>query len=268
MRRNVLILIAVILLLVLLGSAFGLVAYNNNQATLHTNATATAQTRAHTTATAIVQATLDTKATAAANATALASTYPFSDKLVVNDQLSDNSHVGQYGWDQGANCFFVNGSYNVRDPQANSYVTCGAQNTNLANFTLQVQMSVQLGGNVALEGVFFRGNESAAQYYIIAFDSLGQYLFAVQNNAYGHNLRVLKQGSTLDFTTGFGSVNTLSVVAKGDQLSVYINSTSQPLFQISDGSYTTGQIGFIAGADSTGRSVMTYNTIKIWQLPS
>lgn len=264
-ERRSIILLVVIVLLVFAGSLFGLVAYNNNQATLHANATGTAQVQARTTA--IAQATFNAKAAAAASATARASTYPFSDKLVLSDQLADNSHAGEYGWDGGTNCFFINGSYNARDPQPTSYVTCGAQNTNFANFTLQVQMSLQIGGASALEGVFFRGSESAAQYYIVAFDSQGQYLFAVQNNANGRNLRVLSQGTVGSFSSGFGVVNMLSIVARNDKFSVYINNTLQPVFQVTDGSYTTGQIGFIAGADSSGRTIATYNGIKVWQLP-
>ncbi len=262
--NRTLVLVAVILLLLIAASIFGVVAYNNNQATIHTAATATAQ--AHARSTARAQATINAQATTAASATTMASTFPFSNNLVLNDQLSDNSHMAQYGWESGTNCFFINGSYNARDPQPTSYVTCGAQNTNFANFTLQVQMSIQLGGPSALEGVFFRGNESAAQYYIFVVDSQGAYLFAVQNNGNGHNLRVLKEGQASGFTPGFGIVNTLGIVARGEQISVYVNNTQNPIFQYTDGSYTTGQIGFVASADSTGRTVDTYNDIKVWQL--
>jgi hypothetical protein len=263
-KSGLIILIVVALFIILGGSIFAVASYNNSQASQHATATATAEVHAMT------QATASSRATASASATALASTYPFSNKLVLHDQLSDDSHTAQYGWDQIAGqCFFINGSYNVRDSQATTYATCGAKQTNFTNFTFQVQMSIQLGGSGAAGGVIFRGNEGASQYYLFGLDAQGDYALFLENGGQSGSSRTLKQGviSNSNFIMGFNAVNTISVVARGSQIAVYVDDTTHPLFQIVDSTYSSGQIGFAVLTDSSGRAVVNYNAANVWQLP-
>src|SRR5216683_4485694 len=101
------ILIAVIALVLVIGAiAFGFVSYNNAQQG-NANATATAQANSKATAQANASAT----AQAAMTATAIASTYPFSANLKLNDPLSNNSKGS--GWQTDSLCKFQGNAYHA-----------------------------------------------------------------------------------------------------------------------------------------------------------
>lgn len=251
------VLIAVIALIVIAGGLIGFVAYNNNQNSTHATATAQAQTLSQ-------QARATATSRAVATATAIASTYPFSNKLVLADPLTNASHVSQYGWDNdGTNCFFANGSYHAVSNQANYYYTCGAGRTSLTNFTFQVQMTIKQGGNGAQGGLIFRGIENNSRYYILFVDTQGNFALDISVNSKGANDRTLQQGLLANFLTGFNRVNTLGIVANGSQISLYVNGKKE--FQVSDTTYTTGQVGFLASYGSSNTDVI-YNNVKVWQL--
>src|SRR6266581_4316698 len=61
-------------------------------------------------------------ANANATATAVASTYPFSANLKLDDPLSDNSKGS--GWKTGSNCSFSGRAYHVVNASSNTFVTC------------------------------------------------------------------------------------------------------------------------------------------------
>jgi len=257
--RGAAVLIAVIALLVVAGGLIGFIAYNNHQNTFHANATATAQAQALS-----QQARATATGQAQATATAIRSTYPFSNKLVLDDPLTNDSHVSQYGWENdGTYCFFANGSYHAVSNHANYYYTCGASRSNFANFTFQVQMTIQQGGNGAEGGLFFRGVENNSQYYILFVDTQGNFDFDISVNSKGENDRTLQRGQLTNFLTGFHQVNTFGVVANGNQLSLYVNGKQE--FQLTDTTYTLGQIGFIASYGSSNTDVI-FNNVKVWQL--
>jgi hypothetical protein len=257
--RGALALFVLLALLLSGGGLIGVVAYNNHQNTLHATATATVQA-----GNASRQARATTAARAIASATAIASTYPFSTRLVLNDPLTNSSHVSQYGWDNdGTNCLFANGSYHAVSKQANYYYTCGAGRTSLTNFTFQVQMTIKQGGDGAQGGLIFRGIENNSQYYILFIDTQGNFNLDISVNSKGANDRTLQQGQLTSFLTGFNQVNTLGVVTTGNQISLYVNQKKE--FQVSDATYATGQIGFLASYGSSDTDVI-YNNVKAWQL--
>ena len=90
--------VGLVLLIVLGGVIFGVVIPSQNAQTNNAHATATAQAHLNATAQANTLATaVSGTATANANATAtvIASHYPFSSTLVLDDPLYDNSHPGE-----------------------------------------------------------------------------------------------------------------------------------------------------------------------------
>src|SRR5205807_5839032 len=116
----------------------------HNTQVANTNATATAQTNgtaiAHN-ATAVAQAHATATAQSILTATAVASTYPFSANVVLNDPLTDNNHG--YQWKTNSDCSFTGGAYHAADSSNNTYVRCPASNTNFSNFTYQVTMQAK-----------------------------------------------------------------------------------------------------------------------------
>lgn len=256
--RGGIIIAAVIALVVIVGgSIFGVVAYNNNQATLHANATATAiaNVNAHATATAQVYA----------SATAVASTYPFSNNLVLSDPLVDNSKGVNWDNNQGNGCFFSGSAYHVTDSQTNTYNTCAASKTDYSDFTVQVEMVIKQGGANAGGGLIFRADNANSKYYRLYIDQQGNYglLVSVDTTGTNGNARSLKEGTASQFSTGLGQTNTISIVARGDQISFYINQ--QLVTTIADSTYSHGQIGVTADTLS-GKTEVVYNNLKVWKL--
>jgi hypothetical protein len=257
--RGVFVLLILLVVLLVAGGLSGLLAYNTHQNDIHATATATARAQS-----ATRQARATATAQVLATATTIASTYPFSNRLVLNDSLTNDSHISQYGWDNdGTNCFFANGSYHTVSDQANYYYTCGAGRTSLTNFTFQVQMTIRQGGDSAEGGLIFRGIENNSQYYILFIDTQGNFSLDIAVNSKGANDRTLQQGLLTNFLTGLNQVNTLGIVAMGSQISLYVNQKKE--FQVSDSTYPTGQIGFLASY-GTSKTDVIYNNVRAWQL--
>jgi hypothetical protein len=258
-RSGISIAIALLALLALIGGGIGFVAYSNNQNGTHASATVTAQTQQ-----ATIRARAASTAQFYATGTAIATHYPFSNRLILNDPLKDDSHIAQYGWDNdGTNCLFANGFYHAISVKINTYFSCAALRTNFTNFTFQVQMNIQQGGNGAQGGLIFRGVENNAQFYILFIDTLGNYELDISVNASGSNDRTLQQGKFSNFHTGFNQLNTLGVVANGSSISLYINQQKETL--LTDGTYSTGEVGFLSSYGSSKTDV-AYRDAQVWLL--
>jgi len=258
-RGGAAVLLALLALLIVGGGLFGLISYTNHQSDIHATATATARAQS-----ATHQALATATGQARATATTIASTYPFSNTLLLSDPLTNDSHISQYGWDNdGTNCFFANGSYHAVSDQANYYYTCGAGRTSLNNFTFQVQMTIKQGGDGAEGGLIFRGIENNSQYYILFIDTQGNFSLDIAVNSKGANDRTLQQGQLTNFLSGLNQVNTLGIVATGNQISVYVNQKKE--FQVNDSTYPAGQIGFLASY-GTSKTDVIYNNAKAWLL--
>ena len=256
--------IAVIALLVIVGGILGAVLYNNhNTAINNANSTATAQALAQSQATGTAQALVSATANAQATATYVKNHYPFSTNLVLNDSLSDNSNATKYGWDVGKVCAFTNGTYEATETQTNFIQPCTAMNTNFANFTYEIQMTIKSGGTGATGGVFFRANMGKDQLYLLELDTKGGYILSVRANSSGASSRTLKSGTISGFATGFNQVHTIGIVANGSQISVYVDQNK--VTETSDPTYTGGEIGVISEYGST-TTVVDYNNAKVWQI--
>jgi len=254
------VLISVIVLILLVGgSAIGLVAYNNNQNTLHANATATAQAIVNTTAIA------NTTATANAQATTAASTYPFSNKLILNDPLVDNSKGVNWDNNKDNGCFFSGSAYHSVDDQIKTYNTCAATKADYTDFTFQIQMMIKSGDDASAGGLIFRADNTNDKFYRLYIDAQGNYglLVSVDSTGSNGNARDLKDGVASSFETGTGTTNTIAVVVRGDQISFYVNQ--QLVTSVTDGTYTHGQIGVLS-QDLGSKTEVVYTNAKVWQL--
>lgn len=254
------VLIAVIALVVVVGGILGVVLYNNHQtAVQHANGTATAQAQVTGTAQAYARATANVQATA----TYISTHYPFSTNLVLNDPLNDNSHVSQYGWDVDPSCAFSDGTYHVYEKTANRVHLCVANTPTFTNFTFETQMAIKAGGSNAEGGVIFRADTTNDKFYILYLDTRGNYDLDIEVNNVGDNNRTLKQGTVAGYAAGFFQVHTIGIVANGSQISLYIDQ--KQIAQVTDTTYTSGQIGFISSY-GTSPSDVVYNNAKVWQI--
>ena len=254
------VLISIVALLVILLGVLGVVLFNNHQtAVAHDNATATANSQAQSTAQAISRAT----ASAQATATYVKSHYPFSTNQVLNDPLTDASNVGKYGWDVDSYCSFANGTYQDNEPNSGRLHLCMANTPTFTNFTYEVQMAIKKGGDGAQGGVLFRADLTNDQFYLLTLDTKGNYDLDIEVNNEGNNNRTLKTGTVPGYATGFFQVHTIGVVANGSQITIYVDQ--KQIAQVTDSTYTSGQIGVISsyGASAT---LVDYNNAKVWQI--
>ncbi len=212
------VIIAVIALVLIIGGvAFGLISNNNTQQG-YANATATAQANGKATATAHANASA-TSIAATATASAIANTYPFSANLKMSDPLSDNSKG--FGWQTDNFCKFQGNAYHVFDNQANTFGSCSAVNTDLNDFTFEVEAVLNKGDAI---GVTYRGNANKSQFYRLAVYTDGSYAIYVYVDTTGTNSRKLTSGSITP-TPNLSNTNTLSIVARGSSMAFYFNHT-------------------------------------------
>lgn len=215
----------------------------------------------NTQATATAKARLS-KIQNAATATALASTYPFFPQLVLNDPLINNNNA-QMGWQVDSNCTFAGSSYQATDAQENTYSTCSAEQSHYTDFTFQVDAILKQGDTSAGFGLYFRSNDSADKGYLFYIDQSRNYSIIVSVDGTGASARILKAGqaTTSQFNSGLLIKNTLAVVARGSQISIYLNQ--QLLALVSDSTYSLGQIGVVVIGGAT-KTVAVFNNAKVW----
>jgi hypothetical protein len=252
--------IALVILVVLAGIGAAIYIPVHNTQVANTNATATAQTNGTVTArnaTATAQARATATAQSIATATAVATTYPFSANVVLNDPLSDNSHG--YQWKTDSNCSFTGGAYHAAESNNNTYYTCPALKTSFSNFTYQVTMQVSKGD---IAGITFRGDEASSKNYSFIISSKdGSYVLFLYPGP--TSPKTLQQGTATQFNTGLGQSNTIGVVAQGSTIDLYVNK--QKVASASDSTLSGGQIGTIV-YDTGDAADVSYTNAMVWKL--
>ncbi|GAC1390248.1 MAG: hypothetical protein NVS4B11_05940 [Ktedonobacteraceae bacterium] len=274
----------IVLTLLIIASGFGLIYYTTvaHPAQLHAQATAAMQTilttDAHSTAIADTQATgtavaysnatatVQVQATAQAQATVTALQNIYTQSTQGTPTLS-SSLAGQdnYNWDvndttDGGGCGFNGGSYHATLFSKNFYFPCFARTTNFSNFAFQVQVTINQGNE---GGLVFRGNSNSdlAQFYLFSIDQKGSYRLDVSKDT-THNTSIV-QDSSSTIKTGTGQPNTLTVVAKGGTIYLYINK--HYVGSASDNTYGSGMLGVFA-SDTTANTDVSFSNAQVWTL--
>lgn len=193
-------------------------------------------------------------------------TYPFSNKLVLDDPLHDNSKG--YKWDEvtlngsggAATCGFQSGTYHISRPQ-NGSLLCAPEASQLLfqNLTFEAKLTI-VQGDVA--GVVVRLDQIRGTGYLFAITTQGGYTLRVMNGPNQAWTALLGSEKNTAIKPGLNQANLLSIVANGASLSVCVNG--QYLASAQDSSLTSGQIGvFASGAN--GEDVVAANA-RVWQL--
>jgi len=249
--KVVLIILAALVVLGGLVAVIGISAHNSQVAADNTHATATAQVNSTSTALAQTNAT--------ATAVAVASTFPFSTNLKLNDPLTDNSKG--MGWITDKGCVFSADGYHATENAANTYYTCPAMKSSFSDFSYQVTMNITQGD---LAGISFRGNDNQQSYYTFVFrKSDGMYWLLVypQKGAKSQTL----YSNTTSYFNGSQS-NQLGVTVRGSKISLYVNG--HELTSVADSTFSSGQIGTIVyNGQNQGDTVeAVFSNAKVWQL--
>lgn len=235
-----LIILAVVVVLAGIG-IFSASAYNTSQSNAHATATAQAQ---------------DAKATANVQATAtyMASHFPFSSKLILNDSLSGNNPA--HGWMSDKYCSFSNSMYHASETKTSTFVTCSAKSTNYTDFSFEATMQNFIGN---AGGLVFRGDEDQQNYYLflVFYDgSFGFYSYSTSS----HTKKIII-GNVDNFS--ITKPIRLGVTAQGNSFKFFADG--QPIGQATDSTYSHGQVGVAVDNDALITEA-NFSNAKVWQL--
>jgi hypothetical protein len=146
--------------------------------------------------------------------------------------------------------------------QQGEYQTC-AGGPSFSNFVVEVNMAI-FKGNCG--GIMLRTDSASSKYYLFEICSSTQYGIFQYVGAQASDFKTLKLGHSSSIKTGVGQINVLAVVADGSNFTLYVNR--QAVEHLSEGSYTTGRIGFIADGSNFGREAaateVAYIDQKVW----
>lgn len=189
--------------------------------------------------------------------------YPKQGTLALNDPLRDNSKG--YQWDSintpgEGSCGFTNNAYHVvQDIIVGGGITgCNPEAfPALQNFTFQVQLTIVSGD---AGGITLRVANS--NFYLFAIAPDGSYHFDVVNGSGLALPTVVKQGSSSAIQKGLNRPNLIAVVARGSTFDLYVNN--QHIDTVTDGTFSSGNIGLVAEEVSNPTDVMFSNAM-VWK---
>jgi hypothetical protein len=189
---------------------------------------------------------------------------PHTGTLVLNDPLHDNNLGNKWNVEKVGteSCGFVDGAYHIV-AGVNQGTSCNpkAPKLILQNFTFQISLKAVQGDTL---GVIFRQNQQAGTGYVFVLDVQTGALALVRFNGTNTNpqyLLFITNESTI-MKIGRNQTNVLAVVANGGKLSVYLNGYMAA--QITDTTYSTGQLGIFASGNQSSADVEASNAIA-WQ---
>jgi hypothetical protein len=226
------------------------------------NATATARAQASSTAIARVTATAAAQASATAGVIATAT----SGQPAYQDALNDagNPATSSAGWDKSDNCTFQSDGYHVTT--SSRLQGCKEANKTYTNAAITVDMHLISGRS---GGLFFRMNAPLLLFggytgYLFEVDSTGRYRVLSSSNFNSSNSRVIQDWMTSSALHKGSAANTLQVIMRGSDLSLYANGAF--LTHLNDSSYASGQIAFLASSDGTTQTDVAYSNLAVYPL--
>jgi|SRR5579875_253311 len=254
--------LCIALVLLLFGASeltYDLTYYQPNQALL--SATATANAQATDTVSSVQTQTANFDATDTAREQATAQVYQdiYQQATSGNPYLNESlDHQSSSGWDEGPNCSFKNGSYNVSSSQTNFFYYCTAENLSFNNFALQVDINILQGD---YGGIVFRADIDSGALYMFEINESGSYSLYIYTGPNASQSQTLLSGSTGLYQPG--QANQLTLIAEGNTFYLYLDQ--QFFDSTADGTFKTGLIGLIAD-DYQQPTDVAFNNLKLWLL--
>src|SRR5216683_1650980 len=180
-------------------------------------------------------------------------------KPAINDPLSSaNGSVWSESSLGNGRCLFTNGAFHALLSGKASFTVCFANSTRLSDFAFQVQMTIASG---VRGGLLFRTGNSQAYSYAFDVASDGFYTLAVINGTSGV---VLNFGPSPAIKTGLNQSNLLTVIARGNNIYLYINK--QYIAMVNDSTFSSGKIGLFAISGDNPQADIAFSNAQVWQL--
>jgi len=186
--------------------------------------------------------------------------YATRGKPTINDPL-DNEKTSV--WNQETppenSCVFVSGAYHILVGSQNSYATCFS-NLKLANFALQVQVTILVGNGV---GILFRTVPPLQRFYLFSIIRGGIYAFErISDPILTSKVLAFKSSSAIN--TGENQANLLTIIALNNRFYLYINR--QAVGQFTDNAYSAGTLSLRAFSGSYPTADVAFSNLQIWEL--
>ena len=167
------------------------------------------------------------------------------------------------GWtNYGSQCFFSSQGYHVQTNGPHEAAWCFSSKQHFADAVITVQAQLLRGG---FYGLIFRLEPNAPSLYVLEINNQGSYRFvrASGNNPQGW-LTLIDWTSSSAILPGYGSTNTLMILAQGSSFRFYINR-QLVMTSFTDSAYSAGLIGCLVGGDNTGGSEAIFSNVWVFQ---
>ena len=186
-----------------------------------------------------------------------------SGNISLNDPLSQNdiNNWVEYIPPQGGGCAFRGGAYYSTALQKDIQ-PCLAQGPDFNDIAYQVQMTISTGDE---GGLIFRSDDinpnnypSSTNYYLFGIRNDGHYSLSYHSN---QPSVLLASGSSSAIKTGLNQPNLLTVIARGSNISLYVNQ--HYITSVNDGTRSSGLIGVFAQNDGNTTDV-AFRNVQVW----
>lgn len=177
----------------------------------------------------------------------------------LNDPLTGQDSNNWQDLSTLKSCTFTGGTLHL----SGSSASCIGESTSFGDFAYQVKVTIIQG---TLGGIAFRVDAINQKLYLFAISPDGLYaLIYAGGSATGPaNEKLLASASSPAIVTGLNQQNTLTVIARGSSLYLYINA--QYVTTLTDSASMIGAIGMLAGSSTGGASDVTFSDAKVWTL--
>jgi hypothetical protein len=185
-------------------------------------------------------------------------TQVMSRKPTLNDPLTaqDANNWQDFSTLQG--CTFSGSALHLHGSAGN----CIGESTSFTNFAYQVKVNI-IQGNVG--GIAFRFDAINRKFYFFAINPDGVYAIVYIGGSSGaNNEKLLASATSTAITTGLNQPNTLTVIARGSNINIYINK--HYVTTLTDSSSTNGAIGMLGGNSASSTSDVAFSDAQVWTL--
>lgn len=257
--------LALLAILVVVGSIFLIFSRPSAGTGPNLNATAAAQARA--TLTAIAKANAVSTAQALATATAVFSN-PKPDQLYNYVKTTLPTAFTNLNINQNSSCTVNNrisdvGIYTVRSSMSGHYAACLAKNQVSKNFAFQIQVSL-VGDDVG--GLIFRSNSDATAFDLFSLDNTGAYTL-VECKSCTDTTPPMGKPLLEGTINPMQQLSTLTVIAYKNTFYLYANQQAVGhTNQGDDSTSISGQIGLYA-TSATQTANVEFSRVEVWKLP-
>ena len=183
------------------------------------------------------------------------------------DDLLDGSTTNQ--WDtthrdrDGGGCFFSERALHVVVSKSDELPLCFIHKTTYTNFAFQVNIKFLKSGKNAGAGLFFRSNSTMPALYRFFVETI-DYSYTFDTEVPRKLVTTNSSGSISTIHPGSNQWNLLTVIAKGSDFYLYINTKF--VDKVTDNTYPSGAIGLFASRVDNASTDVAFQNLKVWIL--